>query len=150
MRGTFGVRARLPWHNMLYLLVGIVAYLVYVRLQRYKRVKETLSAYSAAHRETGSEMTPAEAQQIVFKTLSLEGPFLGQKALEFALFRVGAAKSRSSSQRTVQLIVGGLGTDIRHRYNQSITWPHKGVYRSRESWATVSLVVRTYITPCSR
>ena len=73
-------------------ILGIVAYLLYVRHQRFQRVKEMQASFSLAHRgEKTTTMTPVEAQKIVLKTLSLEIPFTGQKSLEFALFRVSTS-----------------------------------------------------------
>lgn len=77
-------------------------YLPVVRLLRFKRIKSIHSNYSNAHSNvsppaltrsndkvpTRAEipLTPAEAQSILLNVLTIEMPFISNKALEFALF----------------------------------------------------------------
>lgn len=100
---------------MLALFLVFAIYLLYVRTQRFKRIQEMQASYAESHREPDAEMTPVQAQKILLKTMSLEGPFISQKSLEFALFRVRTTRIFWFQQvRSYIVPQTGVPADIRY------------------------------------
>ena len=92
---------------------ALVVYVLWVHSVRYNRINNLHSTYAARYNLTtppplhrtngkaptraGLPMTPAEAQKILQMGLTSDLPFLGAKALEFALFKVGHRATRLTS-----------------------------------------------------
>lgn len=68
-------------------IVGFSCYVVACRALRYLRRNQKHALYPYKTREDFAKMTGEHAWEIVKYCMSLEFPFLSEKALQFALFR---------------------------------------------------------------
>lgn len=64
-----------------------LSYLALVRLLRYRRQHAVARKYPYKTREDFAKMTANDAQAIMRSIFECEFPFIGEKALQFALFR---------------------------------------------------------------
>ena len=78
-----------PQSWMLYTLSALFAYSFLAASLRYRRSKNLESKYRYATRESYARMTDNEAFEIWNQMAELEFPTIFEKALQFALFRVG-------------------------------------------------------------
>ena len=78
------------WDNKTTTLV--IAYLLLVRLLRYRRLDQTIKKYNYKTREDYASMTLQEAHSIQLALGELEFPSVFSKAIFFAIFKVTSSK----------------------------------------------------------
>lgn len=71
-------------------LLGVLAYLVLVRLLRYRRVDSLPKRYGLTTRASFASMTTDDAQTILKDLTELEFPKIFGFSIIFALFKAGA------------------------------------------------------------
>jgi hypothetical protein len=71
-----------------YLLPLLAAYPILTNVLRFRRVRQLQRKYNYPTRESLANMTDTEAWEIQVAMSKLEFPFIFEKSLQFALFRV--------------------------------------------------------------
>ncbi|KAL5639247.1 hypothetical protein ACGC1H_006677 [Rhizoctonia solani] len=118
----------------LYGILGGIAYLIVVRILRYRRITSTVREHISKHPplqsgENPSDyqgMTPAQAQKIIWVSTQYDAPTVCEKSVEFALFKTYGVESISK----LLFKTGQLGKEVNasRRYVDTAiliqTWVH--------------------------